>query len=192
MEKITFMSQETKRVMDDNNWRKGSFTAGYKTDNGAEVFIYHDKNKPNKYGYAAEATVLVVKDSKILSFSVEESVGNSSGTIFTRASVGGLENRSDIQGSPDEGMYGYASFTKEEQQEGDDILTRAVKIYERYEKETNGQVAIGTAFKTYVPHGSIAKTKQYFIDKEEAAKKAQKEAMVKAHMEQFKNHLNGF
>ena len=33
---------------------------------------------------------------------------------------------------------------------------------------------------------------QYFIDKEEAAKKAQKEAMVKAQMDKFKNHLQGF
>ena len=39
-----------------NNWRKGSFTAGYKTDNGAEVFRSLQDNEIS-YGVVSEIVI---------------------------------------------------------------------------------------------------------------------------------------
>lgn len=71
------------------------------------------------------------------------------------------------------------------------MFTRAAQIYNRYEKETAGKIAIGTAFKQYVPD-SYDNLKQYFVDKEKQAEKQKQDTIRKAQMDKFKDNLLGF
>ena len=191
MEKINRMSSHAKDILTKQNLIRGDCSLGYKTDDGAEVYIWRDVDRSKKYGYDAKADVHVVNNDKVLSFYMGEHIGNEAGTIWTHAHVGGLPNRKTLADSPNDGMYDNISYTKEEQIEGEDLFTRAAKIYDRYEKETDGQFAIGTAFRKYVPD-SYDNIRQYFTDKEKQAEKEKNDIARKKQMDNFKNNLLGF
>lgn len=167
----------------------GGYDLSYK-HNGAEVFISR-KRKENKYGYGMDASVCVIKGDKSLTFSIGESIGNEHGTIFTRATVLGAPTRNNIDGDISEGMYPYDTFTKLDQKENQDILTRAAIIYSHYDKETNGNIKIGEIFKSYVPSSYEAIQKE--LNTQDQKPNEDKEKLLNAQkMKHFRDSLGNF
>lgn len=167
----------------------GGYDLSYK-HNGAEVFISR-KRKDNKHGYAMDASVCVIKGDKSLSFSIVESIGNEYGTIFTRADCSVAPTRNKLDGDISEGMYPYNTFTKSEQKENQDILTRAAIIYSRYDKETNGDIKIGEIFKSYVPSSYEAIQKE-LTTQDQKANEDKKKLFNAQQMKHFKDSLRNF
>lgn len=181
------VSAETKRIVEKSI---GRYELTYK-HNGAEVFIATNPREGD-YGYDMTAYVCVVKNGKPLTFSIAEHVGNKHGTIFTKANVGGLPERSDAKEDPSKGMYAYEIFTKKyDQKEGDDIMTRAATIYSHYDKETDGKIAIGKVFKSYVPT-SYEGIKKELGAQAEQAKEIKQQVAMNSQMAAFMDKFHDF
>ncbi len=182
MEKIKNVSPEVQKAV-------GKYALAYK-HNGAEVFI-NQAHRNNKYGYAMNMDVTILKDGKKLHFTMGEEIGNEQGTIFTAARIDGLPNRSSRSDNPSEGLYPYDIITKENQAEGDDLLTRAAEIYSEYEKETKGAVRMGSVFKSYVP-GSYKEIIKELDGQEKSAAEKVKSAQTRRDVNAFISEYGNF
>ena len=109
---------------------------------GAHVFVSRSSEE-RTYGREQNASIYIVKGDNMLAFSMSESVGNDQGTVFTRATLAGAKESKNLLDKEGD-FYPHDTTTKDYQEEGDDLLTRAAAIYGRNEK-------IGEIFNKYVP-----------------------------------------